>query len=624
MQSAPSAIIEQLRNELRDVEGIVLEPSDDLLLQSFVDEMYKAGGISQLEGLLSQRPSRIGSVFHYWLDHLYDMYGKFFTDFRDFKALRHTCIASLLQENEDKTLKIWCIEPGSGQEAYSLALMLDRAVPELKDWTIELHTSNQRHRRFQRCKGARFTTLELSQGLPDGMVNHLIEADFEDGGFLVKGDLSRHLVHHHTPILEAPSNLPPCDIVLMRGIYQYMGETQAKRLLALIHEKLRPGGYLLLSRSDRVLNSKYFQRHNTIHGSALYTKTTTNRSSDSSAEPLPKATRQSVHSLEPKEYKQMVRHLDQLKLLDGVSVGDHDKFMRQFEIKEFTKGSEILREGEPNTSLYGIIAGNVSIWVGTGLLRRPQQLTSLGQGQLIGEGSSLSRSICTATAIAESDLRVFEIKNETLRLHYNNNPFFASKVNAMLKRRADERHQFQRTNKSIKASTIGNTREGMSLVNEDRYILDEYSLPKGVLPTPVTEDLLQKFKEFSRDTKLFSALPLAAVETIANLLCAVKVEPEVTIIKEGTWPIGFYLICEGEADVYKGGGFFRLGSKVAQISEGTFIGETSVILGQKASASVISKTPMLMCALSRELFEYIYNSHEEFALEIDQICADRN
>ena len=63
--------------------------------------------------------------------------------------------------------------------------------------------------------------------------------------------------------------------------------------------------------------------------------------------------------------------------------------------------------------------------------------------------------------------------------------------------------------------------------------------------------------------------------------------------------------------------------KVAEVSTGSFVGETSVILGQKASASVISRTEMMLCVLSRELFEYVYNSHESFALEIDKICAER-
>ena len=51
-------------------------------------------------------------------------------------------------------------------------------------------------------------------------------------------------------------------------------------------------------------------------------------------------------------------------------------------------------------------------------------------------------------------------------------------------------------------------------------------------------DLLKCFKEFSRETSLFRALPLAAVETVANLLCAVEVEADTTLIKEGSWPVG--------------------------------------------------------------------------------------
>ena len=121
--------------------------------------------------------------------------------------------------------------------------MLNRAIPELKDWTVTLHTSNQRHYRFQRCKGARFNTIELSQGLPDGMVDHLIEPDFEDEdsmGFLVKSKLSRNIKHHHNPVLTALDEIPLCDIILIRGVYKYLGEDQAKDLIKVIvkHEGL--------------------------------------------------------------------------------------------------------------------------------------------------------------------------------------------------------------------------------------------------------------------------------------------------------------------------------------------------------------------------------------------------
>ena len=152
MEATTTHILEQLVKEFSAIRGVELEPSDTLLLRSFVEEMQAAGGLSTLERFLDAQPTQVGGLFHYWLDYLYDVYGKFFTDFRDFKALRHTCISALLQKKKDKELTIWCIEPGTGQEAYSLALMLNRAIPELKDWTLTLHTSNQRYYRFQRCR----------------------------------------------------------------------------------------------------------------------------------------------------------------------------------------------------------------------------------------------------------------------------------------------------------------------------------------------------------------------------------------------------------------------------------------------------------------------------------------
>lgn len=95
--STPS-IVDTLVKPFEDVEGIEVKPNDQLLLESFIDDVEAAGGLSMLESFLNAQPVETGGIFHYWLDYLYDVYEKFFTDFRDFKALRHACITGLLEK----------------------------------------------------------------------------------------------------------------------------------------------------------------------------------------------------------------------------------------------------------------------------------------------------------------------------------------------------------------------------------------------------------------------------------------------------------------------------------------------------------------------------------------------
>ena len=65
MEATSSNIIEKLVREFSGLAGIVLEPSDHLLLKSFVDEIEAAGGLSKLESILGDQSNQTGNLFHY-------------------------------------------------------------------------------------------------------------------------------------------------------------------------------------------------------------------------------------------------------------------------------------------------------------------------------------------------------------------------------------------------------------------------------------------------------------------------------------------------------------------------------------------------------------------------------
>ena len=614
--------VENFARRLTSVAGLRLSAPDLLLLESYLHDLKQTGSESILEQFRSPNNHSLGIALNFWLESLYDHYGKFFADFRDFKTLRHVCIASILQQKRDKSLTIWCVEQGKGQEAYSLGLMIHAAIPELADWKIKIITTNQSSSKYLKCMRAQFTGHELSQGLPESMVDKLVTPNDSENLFNLQPHISAYFEHKHLALVQPLDTIPLCDIVMLRGVYKYLGKQQAAEFEKRLIQKIHPRGFLLLSRQDPRLQTDQFASIETSYQSALYQPTG----------PTPKTARQAppqksvyldVSDLSAEAYRQMTLLLKEIGLMQDINIGETDDFLRQFPLRQFSKDDRILHEGEPNSKLMGVIDGSVSIWVGTGLIRKPLLLTTLGPGQLIGESSALTSSNCTASVVADSSITVFEINRALFEELYNTHPKFSSTINSMMRRRHKEREVFKKTQKSIDSSPRKKREDDISLIDEGRYILDAYSLPDKMKLTTVTPELLKQFKKFSNETSLFEGLSLKAVETIANLLCAVEVEEDVMLIKEGTWPVGFYLVCEGEADIYKGSGIFTSGKKVAQVRPGSFIGEMSVILNKKASASVISTTSMTLCALSRELFEYLYNSQKEFSVTVDELVRTR-
>src|SRR3546814_5214124 len=66
----------------------------------------------------------------------------FFRDIHPFNALRDTVLPEIIErQRASRTLTIWCAAASSGQEPYSIAMLLRDSFPELRSWKSGEHTS---------------------------------------------------------------------------------------------------------------------------------------------------------------------------------------------------------------------------------------------------------------------------------------------------------------------------------------------------------------------------------------------------------------------------------------------------------------------------------------------------
>src|SRR5262249_43023633 len=91
----------------------------------------------------------------------------FFRDGHPFEALRRTVLPELMRRRaEGRRLNIWSAACSSGQEAYSLALLLRHHFPGLSGWSIRLLGSDLSAVMLARARQGRYSDLEVSRGLP--------------------------------------------------------------------------------------------------------------------------------------------------------------------------------------------------------------------------------------------------------------------------------------------------------------------------------------------------------------------------------------------------------------------------------------------------------------------------
>jgi chemotaxis protein methyltransferase CheR len=170
----------------------------------------------------------------------------FFRDVHPFDALRQHVIPAVLAANGNRSLSMWSAAASTGQEAYSLALLVLEHFPDVPRVTI-LGTDLSGDV-VARARAARFSQFEVNRGLP---VSLLVKY-FERRGLQWElNDHARTMVTFQQLNLANPlPAMAPMDVVFLRNVLIYFEPPTRTAVLGRIAQVLRPGGYLLLGSTE--------------------------------------------------------------------------------------------------------------------------------------------------------------------------------------------------------------------------------------------------------------------------------------------------------------------------------------------------------------------------------------
>ena len=125
--------------------------------------------------------------------------------------------------------------------------------PQLATWTVQLVATDISEQVLARARTVRFSQLEVNRGLPAMLLVKYFERSGMD--YYVKPDIRRMVdfreLNLNGPWSGVPSRL---DIVFMRNVLIYFEDAVKRRILAKVHDLLRPDGYLFLGGSETTLN----------------------------------------------------------------------------------------------------------------------------------------------------------------------------------------------------------------------------------------------------------------------------------------------------------------------------------------------------------------------------------
>lgn len=176
----------------------------------------------------------------------------FFRDVRSFKLLRETVLPELIERRRaSRRLRIWSAACASGQEVYSLAMLLTTNFPELAGWDLDILGSDLLPPHLERARSGRYRQQEVMRGLPAAM---LVEHFTKDGTDWILSERIRNMVRLRELNLAKPwPPMPQMDLVLLRNVMIYFDAPAKQEVLGRVARALAQDGFLLLGGTESVL-----------------------------------------------------------------------------------------------------------------------------------------------------------------------------------------------------------------------------------------------------------------------------------------------------------------------------------------------------------------------------------
>lgn len=237
----------------------VLDPSRDYLFETRLSKLIRNHGMNRVEDLVRRlRASRNPALENAVAEAMTINETSFFRDVRPFDLLRTELLPKIIEARRFKrSLRFWSAASSTGQEAYSLAMMMLEHFPMLVGWDIRIEGTDICAEVVAHASAGRYQRIEINRGLPARFVVRYF--DHQGEHWAVRPEV-RKMCHFRQANLCGPR--PPFnrasdqfDVIFVRNVMLYFSQETRCNLLAGIHRVLAPDGVLFLGSSEQPADS---------------------------------------------------------------------------------------------------------------------------------------------------------------------------------------------------------------------------------------------------------------------------------------------------------------------------------------------------------------------------------
>jgi chemotaxis protein methyltransferase CheR len=242
-----------LSNLVRERSGLVLTPDKGYLLESRllpVARKWEQKSVADLAALLRGRPD--AKLIRDIVEAMTTNESFFFRDIKPFDQFKALVLPHLLKKRAvTKTIRIWSAACSSGQEPYSLGMILNEHRLQLAGWKVEILATDLSTEILEKARAGLYSQFEVQRGLP---IQLLLKYFKQEGDrWRIDSAIREMITFRPFNLLDDLSPLGRFDVIFCRNVLIYFDQPTKAKVLDGMSRQLAPDGHLYLGGAETVL-----------------------------------------------------------------------------------------------------------------------------------------------------------------------------------------------------------------------------------------------------------------------------------------------------------------------------------------------------------------------------------
>ncbi len=238
---------------LRRASGLVLDADKRYLVESRVTPVMRRAGLSELgELVLVLEQNKMPALAQEVIQAMTINETYFFRDRVPFESLRKSVLPELIAgRTAQKRLRIWCAASSTGQEAYSISMILDEFCTRLGGWRVEIIATDLSEAALAKARKAVYSQFEVQRGLSTAQLLRY----FDQAGDMwqLKESIRSRVDYRHFNLLGDYSAFGNFDLIFCRNVLIYFEAERKTDVLNRMTRLLASDGLLVLGASESIL-----------------------------------------------------------------------------------------------------------------------------------------------------------------------------------------------------------------------------------------------------------------------------------------------------------------------------------------------------------------------------------